>query len=337
MPNYTVCAYDLQGDIPKPGVNGSFTFDEAAMGAVHPLTVNDDDQWADSLSPDNENGANATYVSGSGEPSWNVGDPVDLNAVNQYSGSDGSTITMGWLNIASSGTGEHQMMTDAPLVDGVTYTEIPGSATSTPPASTYPWAQFDFSHPTPPPCFTRGMEIRTNRGPVAVENIQPGDMIWTLDNGYQEVKYITHRKHKAMGSNTPILFKKGAIGNAKDVIVSPKHRFHVASLPAHQSRHFGNLADGLLPAEAFCDGVNVRPYPEIGEVEYFHLMFDNHELLECYGTISESWQPTRAAIRRNPEIAEELLAIFPEMETRRAFHPGGMVRPEIAIRKKPAA
>ncbi|MGB0799873.1 MAG: Hint domain-containing protein, partial [Planktomarina sp.] len=112
-----------------------------------------------------------------------------------------------------------------------------------------------------PPCFTTGMEIRTDRGAVAVEDLEVGDMVWTLDQGYQELKFIGRQKMVALGELAPVLFKRGVIGNTKDLVVSQKHRFHVGSLPKALRDQFGDHADTLLQAVQFCDGVNVRLYP----------------------------------------------------------------------------
>lgn len=182
-------------------------------------------------------------------------------------------------------------------------------------------------------CFTRGMMIRTDKGAVAIEDLQVGDQIWTADNGFQTLKFVTNRAVPAMGSMVPVLFNKGAIGNNADIIVSQNHRFHVGSLPMPVKRRFGTHQDYLLQAVALCNGSTIRLYPEIGTVEYFHLMFDNHELLECHGTISESWQPTRNALAHDPAQAEELLAIFPGIADRKACDPGALVRHEIQIRQ----
>jgi len=186
-----------------------------------------------------------------------------------------------------------------------------------------------------PPCFTTGMEIRTLRGEIAVEDLAPGDMIWTLDNGFQEVKFIGRREVLAAGSLVPVLFKKGAIGNTKDLLVSPKHRFHVGSLPADQKAQFGENSDTLLQAIAFCNGTTIRQAHDMKTVEYFQLMFDDHQLVQCHGTISESFQPTANALDLVGEQAQELLEIFPEIGSRRAFHPGSMVRNEVRLKGQP--
>jgi len=186
-----------------------------------------------------------------------------------------------------------------------------------------------------PPCFTKGMEIRTLRGDIAVEDLTPGDMIWTLDNGFQEVKFIGRREVASAGSLVPVLFKKGAIGNTKDLLVSPKHRFHVGSLPADQKAQFGENSDTLLQAIAFCNGTTIRQAHDMKTVEYFQLMFDDHQLVQCHGTISESFQPTANALDLVGEQAQELLEIFPEIGSRRAFHPGSMVRNEVRLQGQP--
>lgn len=174
--------------------------------------------------------------------------------------------------------------------------------------------------------------IKTLIGPMAIENIQIGDMVWTLDNGFEEVEYVYRRKMSASGSLAPILFEPGTIGNSRRIIVSPKHRFHVGSLPPALRDQFGGNADTLLQANAFCNGTSVRPYPEIGTVEYIHLLFADHQLIECDGTISESWQPTAKTLKNAPDVAEELLSIFPEMKTRRSCNPGALARHEIKLK-----
>ncbi|MGB0798981.1 MAG: Hint domain-containing protein [Planktomarina sp.] len=184
-----------------------------------------------------------------------------------------------------------------------------------------------------PPCFTTGMMIRTDAGYSAIEDLEIGDQIWTLDHGFQTLRFVSRRNVPAMGKMTPVLFKKGSIGNTADIVVSQKHRFHVGSLPQDLQKQFRPNEDTLLQAISFCNGTSVRLYPEIKTVEYFHLMFDNHELIDCFGTISESWQPTRNALKLNPDQADELLSIFPEIGSRKASDPGAMARYEVRVKR----
>ncbi|MGB0798469.1 MAG: Hint domain-containing protein [Planktomarina sp.] len=338
MPSYSINVI-LQSDTTATG-NTDFrngTWD--LTGGYSTITYSDDDTLG--LGDDDpaiETGSNAIITSVNGDTSHPL---VGSDIVAKYVRSDdndGDTdndpdvvllgTSGGFDNFAMAafpGTGWSMSTGDTFISGGTTTTHSGGGS----------WSQEGLLDGTVlnPPCFTAGMEIRTQRGAIATQDLVVGDMVWTLDNGYQELKFINRQKVPALGSLTPVLFKKGAIGNSKDLIVSQKHRFHVGSLPNHLSERFGEYKDTLLQALFFCDGVNVRLYPEIKTVEYFHLMFDDHQLLECYGTYSESWQPTRNALKQNPDQAEELLAIFPHIAKRKASDPGALVRHEIQLRK----
>ena len=40
-------------------------------------------------------------------------------------------------------------------------------------------------------CFAYGTKIKTNRGDVRIEELQPGDKVLTRDNGYQPLRRIS--------------------------------------------------------------------------------------------------------------------------------------------------
>src|SRR5690606_18039618 len=79
-------------------------------------------------------------------------------------------------------------------------------------------------------CFARGTLIETVRGAIAVEELTLGDLIRTLDSGYQAIRWIGCRK---LGSNElaaspklqPVRIKAGALGAGlplRDLVVSPQ-------------------------------------------------------------------------------------------------------------------
>ena len=339
MPSYDLNVI-LQSDTDATGDsdfrNGSWTFN----GNITTLTINDEDNLGlGDNDPNTETGAPATVTAVDGDTTHPlVGTEIFAKYVRSDDG-DGDTDTgadvvflgtgVGFNNFAIAaypGSGWSMEAGDTYVGGGMPGNHAGGGSWSTE-------AQLDDAG-TNAPCFVSGMEIRTIRGPVAVEKLVPGDMIWTLDNGFQELLLLGRRKVKAQGSMAPVMFKKGIIGNTKDIMVSPRHRFHVGSLPDALKQQFGDKSDSLLQALAFCNGTSVRQYPDIGEVEYFHLMFEDHQLVECHGTISESWQPTRKAIQQSPDQADELLAIFPELLTRTAAHPGAIARHEIKLKRR---
>ena len=82
------------------------------------------------------------------------------------------------------------------------------------------------------PCFAEGTHIATPHGLVEVQNIQKGDVVLTLDNGVQTVRWIRSRvlsqaDLKAKPEARPIRIEVGALGNGlpRAVLrVSPNHR-----------------------------------------------------------------------------------------------------------------
>jgi len=73
-------------------------------------------------------------------------------------------------------------------------------------------------------CFAAGTMIETAEGEVAIESLQVGDLVRTADHDYQPIRWIGSSKVAAMGSVAPILIKAGALGNTRDLRVSPQHR-----------------------------------------------------------------------------------------------------------------
>jgi len=53
---------------------------------------------------------------------------------------------------------------------------------------------------------------------------------------------------------------------------------------------------------------------ECGEIEYFHILFDRHELVQSEGTWSESFYPeARLVNQQDSEKRREILELFPDL------------------------
>ena len=158
-------------------------------------------------------------------------------------------------------------------------------------------------------CFTLGTLIIAETGKVSVETLKVGDRVWTLDNGLQPIAWIGQAKVPAKGDLAPILIRKGAMDNARDLLVSPQHRMMLAGWRVEM--HCG--ADEVLaPAKALTNDVSIRPV-EGGEVTYVHIAFDTHEIVMAEGIPSESFFPGAEALNALDAAArDEILALFPE-------------------------
>lgn len=172
-----------------------------------------------------------------------------------------------------------------------------------------------------PICFVRGTMIDTPQGPRRVENLQIGDQVLTMDRGAQPLRWRGRRRVNAkelqqFADLRPVRICQGALGAdipAQTLMVSPQHRVMLQSRLTR--RMFG--AQYVLSAAK-----HLLAYPGIGiaedmaEVEYFHLLFDHHEIIRANGALVESlrigpqaWQSLNAAQR------SEIEHLFPQIES----------------------
>jgi hypothetical protein len=159
-------------------------------------------------------------------------------------------------------------------------------------------------------CFARGTRIDTDRGEVAVEALQVGDLVRTLDHGFQPIRWIGSRKVAAEGQFAPIRIKSGALGNHRDLLVSPQHRM---MLEGWQLELLFEDNEVLVPAKSLVNDHSILRDTG-GEVEYFHILFDSHEIIFAEGTPSESFHPGVQAMNSfSRETRNEIYALFPEL------------------------
>lgn len=168
-------------------------------------------------------------------------------------------------------------------------------------------------------CFTRGTLIKTIEGDRRIEDLRQGDLVWTKDNGFQPIRWIGS---KALSQDLlenvpnlrPVHILAGALGQGlpkRDLMVSPQHRILVNSKIAKRMTHENEVlvsAKQLLQLDGF-------DYAETENgVEYYHFLFDRHEIVEAEGAQSESLFTGPEALKAvDPEARAEILSIFPEL------------------------
>ncbi|SMX43250.1 Hint domain-containing protein [Actibacterium lipolyticum] len=159
-------------------------------------------------------------------------------------------------------------------------------------------------------CFVRGTLIDTPMGRIAIEDLKAGDEVTTLDNGAMPIRWIGQRTVPATGDLAPILIRRGALGNIRDLKVSPQHRMFVRDAMAEL---YCGEPEVLVAAKHLVNGDTICRVPG-GEVEYFHIMLDNHQILLAEGCGAESLYPGRTAMSSLTDDArDEVLSLFPEL------------------------
>jgi hypothetical protein len=109
-----------------------------------------------------------------------------------------------------------------------------------------------------------------------------------------------------------VRIKAGALGNNRDLVVSPRHRMLLSGWQVDMLfQHDHALVTAL---ELVNDSTIVRD--AVADVEYFHVMFDRHEIIFAEGAATESFHPDQASMGSMDEAArEEIFALFPELRS----------------------
>lgn len=170
------------------------------------------------------------------------------------------------------------------------------------------------------PCFVAGTMIRTPEGERRVEDLAPGDLVWTVDDGPQEVRWVGRRQVPAEGSHAPVEIAPGTFGNHGRLRVSPLHRLLMRDPLAEIM--FG-AAEVLVAARDLVNGRTVRQVPG-GIADYVHILFDRHQIVISNGVETESFLPgPQTADAYEAAVVEEICSIFPEFDpvTGRGYSP----------------
>lgn len=168
-------------------------------------------------------------------------------------------------------------------------------------------------------CFCRGTLIETEQGPVAIEALRPGDMVRTRDNGLQPIRWIGSSvvSGAALAANPklrPIRIGTGALGPgmpSAPLLVSPQHRVMISSQIA--LRMF-DTDEVLVAAKSLLGAAGIEVAEDVPEAEYFHMLFDRHEIVCSNGAVTESLYTGPEALRCiDPDALEEIMTLFPEL------------------------
>ncbi len=176
------------------------------------------------------------------------------------------------------------------------------------------------------PCFAAGTRIKTTRGDVAVEDLEVDDLIETRDSGPQPVRWIGRRKVAATGSFAPIVIERGTLGFHDTLVLSPQHRILIRH---HMAELLFGEDEVLVAAKDLVNecSIHVR---EGGEVEYFHLLFDSHQMIWSEGLLTESFQPGPQTLSGfDDAVQEELFALFPELDPETGYGYSAAARPSL--------
>ncbi len=141
------------------------------------------------------------------------------------------------------------------------------------------------------PCYAPGTLIETASGPQAVETLEIGDLVITLDHGPQPIRWV-HSSDQPLEEvdvdAKPVLISAGALGDkrpAQDLIVSPQHRILLGGHGQLQGR-FETAA--FAPAKSLTNLKGIRHMNGKSKITWIHFACGRHEVVSANGCLSES-------------------------------------------------
>ena len=140
--------------------------------------------------------------------------------------------------------------------------------------------------------------VRTPFGPRRAENVRPGDLLVTRDNGLQPVRMVWTRTLSeadvaADPSLAPIRLKPRAIGPMmpqRDLLLAAEHRilvpgYRLADVPDTEPRLIAARDIAEVSDEAYLDRT-------ARDITFYNIVFDAHQVFCVNGLPVESYLPS---------------------------------------------
>ncbi len=172
----------------------------------------------------------------------------------------------------------------------------------------------------------RGCLVQTATGPVAVEDLLPGDVIAT-EEGPEPLLWkgsrVISSQHQGLS-----LFRVAAdaLGPGRpmpDLLLGPAARLvsRRTALPA-----LIGADRALVPVDALVDGDSIVQVRPVSGVQVFHLGFARHSIFTANGVELDSAHPGPADPAARPEVFAQYMSMFPHLHDSSGFGPLAVAR-----------
>ena len=171
-----------------------------------------------------------------------------------------------------------------------------------------------------PPCLVAGTLVETDKGPLPVEELTPDMLIVGQEGRLLPLRMVlqtrfTGRDMAQKPKLVPVRIVAGALGDGlpkRDLLVSRQHRMVISAKLV--SLMFG-CNEVLVPAAKLTALPGIFLDESVTDPTYYHLVFDQHEIIYAEGAATESLFTGVEAMRSISEAArEELLTMFPDLQ-----------------------
>ena len=233
-----------------------------------------------------------------------------------YTSSDGGTTRTGTDSFISAANGS--AVTGGPFA-GQSPTVVGEATAAGKSVQSTDGSSYSEADKTPIACFLSGTLIATQNGEVAIEDLTAGDQIALQGGGFATLRWVGYSDADASGENhestAPICIPAHAFGAdmpKRDLYVSPNHRIWLQH--GMLELHFATN-EVLVAAKHLVGWRGITQATDVPSPRYFHMLFDQHEIVISDGLPTESFHPAAIVTTGfDRETREELLALFPEMD-----------------------
>lgn len=171
--------------------------------------------------------------------------------------------------------------------------------------------------------FARGALLRSPRGPVAVEDLIPGDRVVVRGGGTAQIDWIGSRSYFSEAAR-PLFYRVaarafGASGPDTDILLGASAHILI------DSKRCMDLVGGPLafaPIAAFEDGHTVAAISPPGDVTVYGIACRGQEAMLAAGLPVESYHPARATGRSlTRTVLADMAKLFPQTAGGAGFGP----------------
>ena len=174
--------------------------------------------------------------------------------------------------------------------------------------------------------FAHGTLLQTEAGEMAIEDIQPGDRLWTSAGTAATVMWIgcsQFRLSDSGPSNTPLVrIMSDTFGEGRpDSFLTLGPSARILQTPAHlRAESSGQVV--MASVQEFIDGVNVIEVTPPTSVPLFHLVLDRHASIRAGNLECETFHPGNQNLRAVSHSLRDLfISMFPHISHPSDFGP----------------
>lgn len=174
----------------------------------------------------------------------------------------------------------------------------------------------------------RGAIVRTETGPMAVEDLLPGDRVMTSNHGFQtllwfgKISIVPNQTELRPEMSTMTRITANSLGLGRpsvDLILGPSARMHYHS-PALQQ--MTGTTSALVPVRDFIDGDQMIELRPATAVQAYHLGFAHHTCVNVNGIEIETLHAGPAhSVGIGTAMMPHFMALFPHVSHLISFGP----------------